>query len=249
MNTRIDESQVESFYRAALVGLGFLHTRPGAKPRFGPDADARWLGFAGHLTDADRLDLALRDAAVSWGAAFSASRVFALAGVAADEPFGADWPGLHPDIARRLWRTAAAESPEDAPAALGLAMAAWSVEIPADVQRVGDLSPATRLAAVGLPAVTDLVVAFAVRDDLDWREQVVAVVATPAERQLACLGAVLCGARGPTRLVECRAEREQGPLAAVQAAGVTGVDRILVGPGADAGARFFAQDLERELRG
>ena len=84
----------DAFYAAAVAGLRALDARERTARRFGPDADTRWSSFKGALTDADRIDLLLRDAAVTWGAAFSASEVFDLFGLAPDEPFGPDWKPL-----------------------------------------------------------------------------------------------------------------------------------------------------------
>ena len=66
----------EAFYAAALVGLRALDARERVPRRFGPEADARWAQFKGALGLGDRLDLLLRDGAVTWGAAFSPSLVF-----------------------------------------------------------------------------------------------------------------------------------------------------------------------------
>src|SRR5690242_12221615 len=52
-----------SFYEAASLGLRALDARATRSRRFGPDADATWRAFRGELTDGDRLDLLLRDAA------------------------------------------------------------------------------------------------------------------------------------------------------------------------------------------
>ena len=71
MSESISAAGVESFYRAVLVGLGWLDAVEAKQRRFGPEVDARWKGFAGHLTATDRIDILLRDAAVVWGTAFA----------------------------------------------------------------------------------------------------------------------------------------------------------------------------------
>ncbi len=76
--------QRESFYAAALAGLRALDGRERRPRRFGPDADARWQNFCGHLSLAERVDLLIRDAAVTWQAAFSPAIVFRLPYLASD---------------------------------------------------------------------------------------------------------------------------------------------------------------------
>jgi hypothetical protein len=92
----------EAFYAAALVGLRALDARERTPRRFGPDADARWGQFRGALTDSDRLDLLLRDAAVTWGPAFSPVETFGYFGLTRDEALGPDWRSLPGDRAARL---------------------------------------------------------------------------------------------------------------------------------------------------
>jgi len=91
----------EAFYAAAVAGLRALDARERAPRRFGADADTRWASFKGALTEADRIDFLLRDAAVTWGAAFSPAESFGLFGLAPDEPFGPDWQPLGSSAARR----------------------------------------------------------------------------------------------------------------------------------------------------
>ena len=43
------EDSIEVFYRASLIGLRFLDDQQDRASRFGPDADARWRSFQGHL--------------------------------------------------------------------------------------------------------------------------------------------------------------------------------------------------------
>ena len=48
--------EVQRFYLAGLHGLRILDARSGKGRHFGPEADARWSGFAGHLRLGDRID-------------------------------------------------------------------------------------------------------------------------------------------------------------------------------------------------
>jgi hypothetical protein len=92
-----------AFYGAAALGLRALDARERTARRFGSDAQARWAQFAGALKDGDRLDTLLRDAAGTWGAAFSPSECFGFWGLADDEPFGPDWGGIDDHAATRLF--------------------------------------------------------------------------------------------------------------------------------------------------
>jgi hypothetical protein len=103
-------AQAERFYRAGVLGLRALEAREGRGRRLGPAADATWRAFRGdpgELDDRDRLDLLLRDAAATSPLAFAPRRIFALAGLSDDEPFGHEWPGLPVSLARLLLREAA----------------------------------------------------------------------------------------------------------------------------------------------
>jgi hypothetical protein len=84
------------------LGLHALDARERTARRFGADADARWTQFAGALGAGDRIDILLRDAAGTWGAAFSPSECFGFFGLADDEPFGPDWGGIDDGAAKKL---------------------------------------------------------------------------------------------------------------------------------------------------
>ena len=121
----------DAFYAASLVGLRALDARERSPRRFGAEADARWAAFRGALGLSDRLDLLQRDAAVTWGEAFSPALAFGLPGLPEDEPFGSDWRGLADDRARRLLETPETRRrcslPDDAGAYLDAARA-WLLD-------------------------------------------------------------------------------------------------------------------------
>lgn len=232
MNPTPSSREREAFYGAALVGLRALDSREPTSRRFGSDADARWeqfTGAKGALGAADRIDLLLRDAAVTWGAAFSPAEAFGLFGLADDEPFGPDWAPLPDERARRLL----AESegpPELAQAARALGIQPLPVPLP-------PLVPATRLIAAGGSAVLALAARFAAAPELSWSDQVVVVASSGAHRQLAALAAVALNARGRTVLLR-PAEQVATTL---QAAGFAQVDAAVVSSDAEADAARFAQ--------
>ena len=144
MSESISAAGVESFYRAALVGLGWLDAVEAKQRRFGPEADARWKGFAGHLTSTDRIDILLRDAAVVWSTVFARASVLRLPGLASDESFGPEWSGVPVNVARRLWKKAEGTEFSSWKNAWSKVLAAWGIEVGGDSVDLDELIPTTR---------------------------------------------------------------------------------------------------------
>lgn len=242
MANTISRSTAESFYAAALVGLGWLEVVSPTGRRFGGEADARWKGFAGHLTLTDRIDVLVRDAAVTWGGAFAPARVFAWPGLAADEPFGPDWPVVSDDVARRLWREAQDATVASWTDVWTRAAAAWKVAARPDGVELPALTPATRVVVAGLGALARCVEELASRDDLSWGDQVVVVAGAPPLRHLAAIGGLLARKRAVTRIVDPNDESEtRRPFEIIRHAGVSSIDHIIVSADADARDRDFAR--------
>ena len=176
------------------------------------------------------------------------SRVFQLTGLAADEPFGPDWPGLDAAAARAVWRSVEQVEALDAPSALDRICQAWEVR-PSRVE-VGDLLPATKVLVAGPSAVAAAFAAFLRREELSWADQVVVAGSSPVERHLGGLAAPLLGSRGPTRLTgpEQARARDQLPGDAVREAGLSAVDKLVVSEDASAEAREFARAAADSLR-
>ena len=168
-----------AFYGAAVLGLRALDARERTPRRFGADADARWTQFAGALGVGDRIDILLRDAAGTWGAAFSPSECFGFFGLADDEPFGPDWDGIDDHAAKKLLADPSGSPSLDSVAA-ALGVKAASVVIP-------PLSPSTKLVVAGGAAFVAVAKAFAENRALSWTDQVVAIADKGAFRQLAKL--------------------------------------------------------------
>ncbi len=218
-----------TFYEAAVLGLRALDARETSPRRFGVDADARWGQFAGALGAGDRVDVLLRDAAGTWGAAFSPSECFGFFGLADDEPFGPDWGGMDDRAAKRLL------TEPDAPVTLehiayGLGVKTARVPVPA-------ISPSTKLVVAGGAAIVSVAKVFAENTGLSWTDQVVVVANKAAWRQLAGLAAVLLGARGRTALVR-PAEGAEGTL---RAAGFAHLDAAVLSPDAEPEAAELAR--------
>lgn len=241
MSESISVAGVESFYRAALVGLGWLDAVEAKQRRFGPEADARWKGFAGHLTPTDRIDILLRDAAVVWGTAFAPASAFRLPGLATDESFGPDWSGVHVDVARKLWKEAEGAELSSWESAWSRALEAWGTSVGREQVDLGELTPATRLLVAGPSALDACVREFARREELSWNDQVVVVADAPGQRHLAGIAGLVVRKRAVTRLVApSAASAAQPPAELVRQAGLTSIDRVVVSDDADSTDRNFA---------
>jgi hypothetical protein len=193
-------NDVRAYYGAALSCLRFVEARRPSGRRFGSEADARWAGFRGDLTTADRLDLLLRDADAEWPGAFGARTVFAEPAVAEDDAFGPAWAGLEPIDAEDLWRaTLAAAEARDLDSLLAAWSRVWGLSIAA--ADVGALTAVDRLVVAGPSAVAAALRAFVGRDDLAWTEQVAVVATPPGHRQLALFSTAVLGAAKPTTVV------------------------------------------------
>ncbi len=190
----LTEAQTDAFYRASTLGLAWLDARESAPRRFGSAADASWRNYAGtptDLTELDRLELLLRDAASLYPDAFSPRAVFAIPGLTDDEPFG-QWSHVPaPGLARDAFR-APPPSPAAVPDFLAAAARAWSVALgkPSPLPPIG---PTTRVLVVGAAALVEVAGRFAENRDLSFGEQVVVLTDSPALRHLAGLAALALG--------------------------------------------------------
>jgi hypothetical protein len=214
-----------------VLGLRALpapHTTP---RRFGADAEARWTQFAGALGAGDRIDILLRDAAGTWGAAFSPSECFGFFGLAVDEPFGPDWGGIDDHAAKRLLAEPAAPATLEH-IAHGLGVQTARVPVP-------PVTPSTKLVVAGGAALVSVAKAFADDGALSWTDQVVVIADKATFRQLAGLAAVLLGARGRTALVRPTA----GVDSSLRAAGFAHLDAAVISPDAEPEAAELAQKV------
>jgi hypothetical protein len=225
------DHECRAFYSAATLGLRALDARETAARRFGSDADTRWGQFAGALGAGDRLEILLRDAAGTWGAAFSPADCFAFFGLADDEPFGPDWTGIEDSVAKKLL------SDSDHPPSIDSVAAALGVNV-ASVP-VPPLTPATKLVVAGGVALVAVAKAFAADRTLSWTDQVVVVATKPSFRQLAGLAAVMVAARG--RTVVLRPGADAAPVA--RAAGFAHIDAVVVSPDAEPDVGDFARSM------
>lgn len=201
MATVVSKRQAQLFCRAALAGLRLLDGMERIPRRFGPDADARWDSFRGHLELNERIDLLVRDASVRWGSAFSPARVFGLKGLAGDEPMGPDWPSLSSAEAVELWREGGPEPTTEQFSRL-LGIESEEIVLP-------EVGASTRLVVAGGAAIREVALRF--EDDLrvSWSDQILVVAAQPQVRQFAGLMALTTGAREATRVVSPQEDIEE----------------------------------------
>lgn len=231
MTKALSSLDVAAFYAAAVLGLRALDSRETTPRRFGPDADARWNAFAGALGVSDRIDTLLRDAAGTWGAAFSPADCFEMFGLADDEPFGPDWSSIDDAAAKRLLVAADASATLEGVATV-LGVKAERVEVP-------HITPSTKLVVAGGAAVVGVAHVFRASSALSWTDQVVVLASKPAWRQLAGLAAVLLGARGRTALLR----PGDAATSALRSAGFAHLDAAVVSRDAEPEASELAQKV------
>lgn len=230
MSATVSSEQRNAFYQAAHLGLRALDAAERTPRRFGSDADARWRSFQGHLGLAERLDLLIRDAAVTWASGFSPAIVFSLPGLASDEPFGPDWAALPEHEAKRLWSDSSRPTTVDA--------LAETLGISGDAPDLPQVSAATQLVVAGGPAVRAVASHFATNKELSWSDQVLVAASSPAVRQFAGLVAPLLLAQGPTRL----AHSTNDARASMKNFGISGSGHAVISNDATAEEQSFVRE-------
>jgi hypothetical protein len=203
---------VQRFYRAGALGLRALQDRGLSAERFGVEATARFRAFKGELRDNHRLDLALRDGAANHPLAFAARSVFAIPGLAADEPFGPDWVSLPQSKALPILRELDGPSPQDVSAPIGRLLSTladiWGLAPQTlEAAQVASIQPASRVIAAGSGAIIAIAEHMAGKSELAFADQVLVVTSLPALRQLAGIAAALAGSRRSPATVALRTDK------------------------------------------
>jgi hypothetical protein len=223
----ISAADITRFYGASTFALRGIDRASGL--RFGADADARWRLFRGELEDADRLDLLLRDAAVAHPGGFAARIVFDLEGLADDEPFGPDWPGIDASSATAMLRDASARQRVE----LTDLASIWGLSAQRlPKTRLDGITPATRIVAAGSIAVLALAEHFAAQPGFDLGDQVTFIGDGPASRHLFGLAVALLGGTSQARILNSRISKASGR-----------VDRVLVSDDASVDEKRAAEAL------
>lgn len=208
---------VDRFYQAAHLGLLILDARSPRRRFFGGDVEARWGAFAGDMDDWDRLDLCLRDAAVQFPAAFAPRVVFALEGLAGDEPFGERWPRPAGQQARTLFHPPPGAAVPLAPASLGELLqrvaSIWGLSLAEPpASQLDGLTVASRLRVEGAGALAAVARCLAQIDASNLVDQVTLVAHEPGERQLFGLAAAFSRAPGEARILTPAQASSPGPV-------------------------------------
>ena len=230
-------AHIEAFYRAGALGLAWLDARERSPRRLGPAAEASWRNYVGTpevLTELDRLELLLRDAASLYPDAFGARAVFALLHLTADEPFGSLEVRPAPGLASKLLRPET-EAPADVSALLRQAARAWGLP-PVVAPVVPPVGPTARVLVAGAAALCAVVERVADDRSLSLAEQVFVLSDAPALRHLAGLAALGLG--------QLQAPRVVAPALAETTLGaprVARIDVVLCSDDAEADARTAAE--------
>jgi hypothetical protein len=198
MAFHIPSDQRDKFYAMAVLGLKAVDARGGGRQRLDANADATWAAYKGEQLLADRVDLLVRDAAVTQPTAFAPRVVFDLEGIAEDDAFGAEWPGARGQAAGDWLR---ALPPSDALAFLREVARVWGLAVTAPAESLGQVKPSTRLVVAGAGALLATFEAFDGRSGFAFAEQVTVVADHPGERQLAGLAGALLGSHEAVKLL------------------------------------------------
>lgn len=244
----VSAADAQRFYRAGVMGLCALQALGLGAERFSPNASARWRAFAGELTDSQRLDLLLRDGAARHPAAFAARSVFALAGLAHDEPFGPSWVSQLPSQAGAILRegeSAAVRGSMPIRELLSALADVWGLSADEPERTaVSQINAASRLVAAGAGAIIAVAVHMQARKDCDLGDQLLVVTDQPGLRQLAGIAAAVSGSRKAPRCVTPTDRRE-----AAVAAGFERATLCIVAPDAAPAEAAAARALAAELGG
>jgi hypothetical protein len=169
--------------------------------------------------------------------------VFALPGLADDEPFGTDFSAPR-TLAEKLLRDAAEPLAVTTPGAVLAEVArAWSLSPrEPDLGPLERLTPATRIVAAGAGSILALAQRFERRDGFDLASQVLLVSDRPGERQLFGIAAALLGVAASVRIVPSTSGEAQ-----VRDAGLDRVHFALISPDAEPGSAERARQLAKAL--
>ncbi len=232
----------EAFYRASFAGIRFIHDcgvkKQHSESLIPPVEQAPSNNVCKWLEDT------LASAAAVWGPAFSPARVFQFSGLAAEEPFGPNWPVLPESIAGEILKDIRCLHFDDCVAALNAAAGAWNIEVLSLETGHMSLSPQTGLILAGPSAIAAAVKLFSERSDLEWGKQVIVVASRPDTRHIAGLAGLFVQSDGPTKLLSPNAAPHgaASPAYAVFKNGHIGIDEVLVSPDAEPLAVAFAQN-------
>lgn len=231
----------EAFYRACLIGIRYMRDCP--QGRRGSATNLKAIDKTPTSDLTEWLEILLTQAAAAWGPAFSPARVFRFSGLAAEEPFGPNWPVLPKKVSEELLEESEGYRFQDCTQALSAVAAAWSLALQEMEGSSLELAPKTGLLVAGPSAIAAAVELFKERDDLDWGKQVVVVARRPDTRHLAGLAGLFLNSRAATRLIspDEAPSGARSPAYAVFTTGHIGADEVLISKDAEPLAADFAR--------
>lgn len=209
MATEVDEEQTRAFYRAALVAGLFLDGS-GADRLFDADADAAWRTYGADLPVVVRFDLALRNLAMLYPAAFAPGPLFQLPGWYEDDPWGVGFVRPPRDELEAIFRSrGSAPSADDVLLQVAKHWGRSSTEATAAA-----LTPTTQILVVGADAVLAVARALAVESACDVRSQVVLVSDGAGARHLLGIASALRRSSGMPRFLSSSLVGAEGAVPA-----------------------------------
>jgi hypothetical protein len=209
MTTEVTPDNAVAFYRAALAAGIFLDQ--GSSDRaFDADADVAWRTYGADLPLVIRIDMALRNLAMLYPAAFAPGPLFQLPGWYEDDPWGVGFERPPRDELEALFRS---RSPQNSPGdVLAHAAAIWGAE------SAGTLSvrwtPTTQVLVAGPTAMVSVVSALAADAACDVRSQVVLVSDGACARHLLGIASALRRSSGMPRFLASSLSGSEGVLPA-----------------------------------
>jgi len=247
----VDPEGAFAFYRAALPTAFFLDREQRDGERLLDDeADAAWRQYGADLPGVVRIDLALKNLAALYPAAFAPGPVFSLPGWYDDDPWGVGFGRPPRDQLEALFRTRA--PPSTSTEILDHARVCWGIPPAADP--LGSrLSPALQILVAGDRAMAAVAAAMTARVGVEVRSQVLLVSSSAGARHLLGLACALGRQQGVPRMVSAvgdakpvieQAKRDNWPVPTMLVVSSDGADDDLAGARALADAWSIRERIE-----
>jgi hypothetical protein len=217
----VDHEGAFAFYRAALPTAFFLDQERSTERLFDDDAGAAWRQYGADLPSVVRIDLALKNLAALYPAAFAPGPVFSLPGWYDDDPWGVGFARPPRDQLEALFRTTSPATTSSE--TLDHARVCWGIP-PAPDALGARLTPALQVLVTGDRAMAAVAGAMNARAGVEVRSQVLLVSSSAAARHVLGLACALGHQQGVPRMVAAvadakpvleQAKRENWPVPTV----------------------------------
>jgi hypothetical protein len=244
----INRQESTAFYAAALSAASFLDAA-GPERHFDADADAAWRAYGADLPLVARIDLALRNLAALYPAAFAPGPVFALPGWYDDDPWGSGFIRPPRDELEALFRNRAPLS--SSAEVLARARSSWNLAVAHDPLGAR-LTSKLQVMACGAKAVAGVVDAMTNAVGVEVKSQLLMLGDEPGLRHLIGIACALgrqqrvprfVASKDDVAVVAEQARRESWPVPTVLV--ISGdADPQAAALSRALGARWGAQTLE-----